>query len=66
MDKDRRHVLINGAAMALGFILPIFILPFIQETSGDVQFNELMVGVSYSAYLFVLLDYGQSIHLVVR
>ena len=66
MDKDRRHVLINGAAMALGFILPIFILLLIQETSGDFRFNELMVGVSYSAYLFVLIDYGQSIHLVVR
>lgn len=66
MDRDRRHVLINGAAMALGFVLPIFILPFIQETSGDFRFNELMVGVSYSAYLFVLIDYGQSMHLVVR
>lgn len=52
--------------MALGFILPIFILPLIQKTSGDVRFNELMVGVSYSAYLFVLIDYGQSMHLVVR
>jgi len=52
--------------MALGFLLPIFILPFIQNRSGNIIFNDLMIGVSYSAFLFVLLDYGQSTYLVVQ
>lgn len=66
MSKDRLNVLINGIAMALGFLLPIFILPFIQNRSGNIIFNDLMIGVSYSAFLFVLLDYGQSTYLVVQ
>ena len=52
--------------MALGFLVPIIVLPLIQSYSGDVTFNELMIGVSYAAFIFVLLDYGQSTYLVVQ